>query len=242
MIRAHVEAKRGNTALAATLSVARPRKYLNPAAAGRGGRRRSARAPANPRWRARWRRSSAPHPVRSCCAATRSASASTARRQSSASAAERLHRGRPDEAVFADPASPCRKMRGAAATRSSPMRPSSTRRTATAWHAAALNAGRPLRRLVAGGAASGAGGAHCSAGGDASDATVEVLRRAYRTECTAGGTGRRSTRRCRHGPRASAGRCARPACGMIRIGRSVSDASTSGGDSGPWPFASSFCR
>ena len=82
MVRAHVEAKRGATRRCAGLS-ARGRGAICSRAAGAGVRWAACRAPAKPRWRARWRRSWAARPARWCCAATRSASAGTASRRSS---------------------------------------------------------------------------------------------------------------------------------------------------------------
>ena len=77
MVRAHVEAKRGNAEMAARY-LARGRGLSAPDAGRSWWRSAACRAAASPRWRARWRRNWAMRQVRWCCAATRSASASTA--------------------------------------------------------------------------------------------------------------------------------------------------------------------
>ena len=115
-------------------------------------------APASRRWRARWRRSSAARPARWCCAATKSASASTASRPEQR-LPQSAYSDAASEAVFAELAALVRETAAgghaviADATFIDP-------RHRTLIEAAARAAGVPFPRPLAGGAAGGAGGTH----------------------------------------------------------------------------------
>ena len=101
MVRAHVEAKPRQRATGAARYLDRGRRLSARRRRRSWWRSAACRAPANRPWRARWRRSWARRPARWCCAATRSASASTASRRSSG-CRRAAYTEAASEAVFAE--------------------------------------------------------------------------------------------------------------------------------------------
>ena len=205
-----------------------------PAAAGRGRDRRAAghrQVHAGARAGARTR---PPRRARWCCAATRSASATTASRPSSACPPTPIPRPRAARVRRTAP----RRRRDVAAAGHAVIADAtfSTRRTAAPSPRAA-GAVRVPRRL-AGGAAGGAGGADRGAAGRCLRRHRRGAARAPRSRRRGRPTGSRSMRPTRARALRHGARCSRRAMRVLDV---LINAITSGGDQ-PWPSASCCCR
>ena len=182
MVRAHVEAKRG--AATSLRDIWRPPRLIFRRSARSCWRSAVCPAAASPLWRARWRRTLATHPARWCCAATRSASASTA-----SAPEERLpqsaYSDAASEAVFAALAALVRETASgghaviADATFIDP-------RHRTVIEAAARAAGVPFLGLWLEAPLAELEARIAARRRDASDATIAVLRAASRSNPRAG--------------------------------------------------------